>query len=118
MRTSPYITVKYPANKANDFDKLVSEVAQKYHAVRVVGGKIEFSINDQPISTSRTITFKFTDKDSKASFISELSKYDGITFEENPWLEMAGLHKDNPLFEEVVAYIESNHQNDFVEELS
>ncbi|BBC23001.1 hypothetical protein [Pseudanabaena sp. ABRG5-3] len=37
---------------------------------------------------------------------------------ENPWLKMAGLHKDNPLFEEVVTYIEANRQNDFVEELS
>ncbi len=37
---------------------------------------------------------------------------------ENPWLKMAGLHKDNPLFEGVVAYIEANRENDFVEELS
>ncbi len=37
---------------------------------------------------------------------------------ENPWLKMAGLHNDNPLFEEVVTYIEANRQNDFVEELS
>ena len=37
---------------------------------------------------------------------------------ENPWLKMAGLHKDNPLFEEVVAYIEANRENDFAEELS
>ena len=118
MRTSTYITVKYPANKANDFDNLVSEVAQKYHAVRMVGGKIEFSINDQPISTSRTITFKFTDKDSKAAFISELRKFDGITFEENPWLEMAGIHKDNPLFDDVVAYMESSRQNNYEEKLS
>jgi hypothetical protein len=36
---------------------------------------------------------------------------------ENPWLKMAGLHKDNPLFEEVVAYIEANRENDFAEEL-
>jgi hypothetical protein len=35
---------------------------------------------------------------------------------ENPWLKMAGLHKDNPLFEEVVTYIEANRQNDFVED--
>jgi len=36
---------------------------------------------------------------------------------ENPWLKMAGLHKNNPLFEEVVAYIEANRENDFAEEL-
>ena len=36
---------------------------------------------------------------------------------ENPWLKMAGLHKNNPLFEEVVAYIETNRENDFAEEL-
>ncbi len=36
----------------------------------------------------------------------------------NPWLKMAGLHKDNPLFEGVVAYIEANRENDLVEEAS
>jgi hypothetical protein len=36
---------------------------------------------------------------------------------ENPWLKMAGLHKNNPLFEEVVAYIEATRENDFAEEL-
>jgi hypothetical protein len=36
---------------------------------------------------------------------------------ENPWLKIAGMHQDNSeLFEEVVAYIEANRQNDDLEE--
>ncbi|MFZ4729824.1 MAG: hypothetical protein ACOYMQ_14370 [Pseudanabaena sp.] len=31
--------------------------------------------------------------------------------QDNPWLKMAGMHKDNPLFEEVTASIEANHQD-------
>jgi hypothetical protein len=36
---------------------------------------------------------------------------------ENPWLKMAGLHKNNPLFEDVVAYVEATREYDFAEEL-
>ncbi len=36
---------------------------------------------------------------------------------ENPWLKIAGMHQENSaLFEEVVAYIEANRQNDYLEE--
>ena len=38
--------------------------------------------------------------------------------QDNPWLKMAGMHKDNPLFEEVAACIEANHQDITAEELS
>ena len=31
--------------------------------------------------------------------------------QDNPWLTMAGMHKDNPLFEEVAASIEAHHQD-------
>ena len=37
---------------------------------------------------------------------------------ENPWLKIAGMHKDNPdLFEEVVAYMEASRQEILEEEL-
>jgi hypothetical protein len=38
--------------------------------------------------------------------------------QDNPWLKIAGMHKHNPLFEEVVASIQSNHQEYSDEELS
>ncbi|MEA5478539.1 hypothetical protein VB774_13000 [Pseudanabaena galeata UHCC 0370] len=38
--------------------------------------------------------------------------------QDNPWLKMAGMHQDNPLFEEVAASIEANHQDITDEELS
>ena len=38
--------------------------------------------------------------------------------QDNPWLKMAGMHKHNPLFEEVAASIEANHQEYPDEELS
>ena len=38
---------------------------------------------------------------------------------ENPWLKIAGMHKDNPdLFEEVVAYMEASRQEILEEELA
>ena len=118
METSTQIIVKYRENKINDFDKIISEVAHKCHGVRVFGGKRKLSINDHSISTFKTTTFKFPDKDSMDTFVSELNEFDGITFEENPWLKMAGMHKNNPLFEEVVAYMESNRQINYEEQLS
>jgi len=37
---------------------------------------------------------------------------------ENPWLKIAGMHKNNAdLFEEVVAYIEASHQEIWEEDL-
>ncbi len=38
--------------------------------------------------------------------------------QDNPWLKMAGMHKDNPLFEEVAASIEAHHQDITDEELN
>jgi len=38
--------------------------------------------------------------------------------QDNPWLKMAGMHQDNPLFEEVVASIEAHHQDITDEELN
>lgn len=31
--------------------------------------------------------------------------------QDNPWLKMAGMHKDNPLFAEVTASVEAHHQD-------
>jgi hypothetical protein len=117
METSTQIIVIYRENKANIFDKLVLEVAQKYSGSHIFSGTKKLSVAEQTIATVKKITFKFPDKDSRGLFISELSEFDGITFEENPWLKMVGMHQDNPqLFEEVVAYIEANRQNDDLEE--
>ena len=38
--------------------------------------------------------------------------------QDNPWLKMAGIHKDNPIFKEVANSIEANHQDISDEELS
>jgi len=117
MDTSTQIIVIYRENKANVFDKLVSEVAQKYSGSFLFSGTKELSVAEQTIATVKKVTFKFPDKDSRGLFISELSEFDGIAFEENPWLKIAGMHQENSaLFEEVVAYIEANRQNDYLEE--
>ena len=116
METSTQIIVIYRENKADIFDKLVLEVAHKYSGSHMFSGTKELSVAEQTIATVKKVTFKFPDKDSRGVFISELSEFDGIAFEENPWLKMAGKYQDNPLFEEVVAYIEANRQNDYLEE--
>ena len=36
---------------------------------------------------------------------------------DNPWLKMAGMHKNNLLFEKVTASIEANHQDSCEEDL-
>jgi len=38
--------------------------------------------------------------------------------QDNPWLKIAGVHKDNPLFEEVSNSIEADHHDIPKEELS
>lgn len=38
--------------------------------------------------------------------------------QDNPWLKIAGMHKDNPLFEEVSNSIEADHHDIPKEELS
>ncbi len=47
-----------------------------------------------------------------------LAEYKSELKKDNPWLKIAGMHKHNPLFEEVVASIQSNHQEYPDEELS
>jgi len=116
MDTITQIIVIYRENKADVFDKLVSDAAQKYSGSLLFSDTKKLSVAEQTIATVKKVTFKFPDKDSRGLFISELSEFDGIAFEENPWLKMAGKYQDNPLFEEVVAYIEANRQNDYLEE--
>ena len=119
MHTSTQIIVIYRENKADVFDKLVLEVAQKYSGSYMFSSTKELSVAEQTIATVKKVTFKFPNKDSRSLFISELSEFDGIAFEENPWLKIAGMHQDNStLFEEVVAYIEADRQNDLEEDLS
>ena len=66
-------------------------------------------------------------KKSKRGFAQRPSRTQGFILdtvyksalkEDNPWLKIAGMHKHNPLFEEVAASIQANHQEYPDEELS
>lgn len=53
-----------------------------------------------------------------STFISSQTNTVEEAKKENPWLKIAGMHKDNPdLFEEVVAYMEASRQEILEEEL-
>ena len=102
METSTQIIVIYRENKADIFDKLVLEVAHKYSGSHMFSGTKELSVAEQTIATVKKVTFKFPDKDSRGVFISELSEFDGIAFEENPWLKMAGKYENDPYFDQML----------------
>jgi hypothetical protein len=110
MELSTQAIVKYSAQKADKFDKLVLDLAQRHGGTRLFGGTRTLSLNEKSISSNRVITFKFPSQSSKDSFMAALSDFDEITFQENPWLKMAGMYKDNPLFDEVNAYMEASRQ--------
>lgn len=91
METSTQIKVSYYEERSDEFDKPVLEASQKHGEKRVLGwGRRELSIEKQPApnteitTVAKIATFEFPNKESKDSFISELSKFDGITFAENP----------------------------------
>jgi hypothetical protein len=46
-----------------------------------------------------------------------LAEYKSELKEDNPWLKIAGIHKNNPLFESVTASIEADRQDSFEEDL-
>ena len=48
---------------------------------------------------------------------NNLANYKSEPKEDNPWLKIAGIHKNNPLFEEVTASIEADRQDSFEEDL-
>jgi hypothetical protein len=55
--------------------------------------------------------------DDRLNNFSKLNEVTVKSKQENPWLKMAGMHDDNPLLEEVVAYIEESRKEIWDKEL-
>jgi hypothetical protein len=86
----------------------------------VSNSKVSESENDSKLLSSFLTTYE--EKVSEAR--SQLKQVENLlgslpnVKQDNSWLKVAGMHKDNPLFEEVAASIEAHHQDITEEELN
>lgn len=73
----------------------------------------------EPNSLSREYKLYYAYQDRTNAVISPQTNPVEDVKKENPWLKIAGMHKDNAdLFEEVVAYMEASRQEILEEELA